>query len=108
LTTEELKQYDGSDPKKPYLPCYQVRKVYDVTEGRSYYGPGGSYAFFSGRDAAKGYITGCFQKHLTHDLRGLTEDQIKSLSSWSDFYEKSDKYFYVGEVVHEPIDPNSP
>jgi hypothetical protein len=38
----------------------------------------------------------------------LKEDQIKSLVHWQDFYHKSDKYFYVGRVIHPEIDPNSP
>ena len=37
------------------------------------YGPGGSYAHFAGVDAARAYVSGCFQEDLTHDLRGLEE-----------------------------------
>jgi hypothetical protein len=40
------------------------------------YGPGGSYSFFAGRDAARGFITGCFQEDLTPDLRGVEEMYI--------------------------------
>ncbi|KAJ3247546.1 hypothetical protein HDU78_003959 [Chytriomyces hyalinus] len=108
LTTEELKQYDGKDPNKPVYLAINGR-VYDVTAGRDkYYGPGGGYSFFSGVDAARAYITGCFQTHLTHDLRGLSQAEIDSLSTWSDFYEKHDIYFYVGQVVHEPIPDDAP
>ena len=32
----------------------------------------------------------------------------KSLASWEEFYDDHDKYFYVGRVVREPIDPTSP
>jgi hypothetical protein len=31
----------------------------------------------AGRDASRSFVTGCFQTHLTHDLRGLTDDQLK-------------------------------
>jgi hypothetical protein len=98
-----------------------------VSSGRSYYGKGGGYNFFAGKDAARAYITGCFETHLTHDLRGLSEEQIavsvdlddpvflpankhfvKSLSQWSDFYENNDKYFYVGQVIHKPIPEDAP
>ncbi|KAJ3369186.1 hypothetical protein GGF31_005467 [Allomyces arbusculus] len=108
FTPEELKQYDGTDPSKPiYLAI--MGDVFDVTEGRSYYGPGGGYHFFAGRDAARAYITGCFQTHLTHDIRGLTPDQIKGIDDWRQFYTSgSEKYFKVGRVVHEPIDPKTP
>ncbi|TPX34491.1 hypothetical protein SmJEL517_g02804 [Synchytrium microbalum] len=104
---EELKLYDGSDPTKPiYLAI--VGKVYDVSAGRRHYGPDGSYAFFAGRDAGRAYVTGCFQTHLTHDMRGLSEEQLKSLDTWQNFYRDHKEYFYVGEIDYPPIDPNSP
>lgn len=37
------------------------------------YGPGGSYNFFTGRDATRAFVTGCFQEDLTHDLSGVEE-----------------------------------
>jgi hypothetical protein len=37
------------------------------------YGPGGGYAFFSGRDATRAFVTGCFVEDLTPDLRGAEE-----------------------------------
>ncbi|KAJ3163236.1 hypothetical protein HDU86_002406 [Geranomyces michiganensis] len=111
LTTEELKAFDGSVPGKPIYIAING-DVYDVSVSPQYYGyvdgKPGSYNFFAGKDAARAYITGCFKTDLTHDLRGLNEAQIRSLQTWSDFYAKSDKYFRVGKVVHEPIDPDSP
>lgn len=52
-------------------------EVFDVTKSKGWYTPGGSYHFFAGRDAARAYATGCFQEHLTHDLRGLNDNQLK-------------------------------
>lgn len=40
------------------------------------YGPGGGYAFFAGRDATRGFLTGCFAEDLTPDLRGVEEMYI--------------------------------
>ncbi|CAG8502151.1 4761_t:CDS:2 [Ambispora leptoticha] len=109
FTLEELSKYDGSDPD---LPIYLAinGEVFDVTQGRDYYGKGGSYGFFSGRDASRAYITGCFSSpsHLSHDLRGLTPDQLKSLEGWASFYRDHHTYFKVGRVALPPIDPNSP
>ncbi|KAJ3042354.1 hypothetical protein HDV00_007488 [Rhizophlyctis rosea] len=107
FTTKELAQYDGSDLSKPIYLAING-KVYDVTVGRKHYGPGGSYGTFSGKDAARAYITGCFQTHLTHDLRGLSEKEIQQLDHWINFYANHKEYFYVGRVIHDPIDPNSP
>ncbi len=39
ITLEELLKFDGSDPARPILFAVQGR-VYDVTEGKSFYGPG--------------------------------------------------------------------
>jgi len=82
--------------------------VYDVTAGRDYYGKGGSYEFFAGKDAGRAFATGCFDTHLTHDLRGLTAAQLKDVDGWQEFYDSHAKYFRVGRVLHQPIDPDSP
>jgi hypothetical protein len=104
--------------------------VFDVTAGASFYAkPDGGYSFFSGVDASRSYSTGCFETHLTHDIRGLSEKQVKvrsclfspskpidprlprnkqAIKDWRDFYLKSKKYFKVGTVLNPPIDPDSP
>ncbi|CAG8559998.1 9660_t:CDS:2 [Cetraspora pellucida] len=107
FTEEELAKYDGSDPN---LPIYIALngEVFDVTSGKHYYGKGGGYSFFAGKDASRAYITGCFQTHLTHDLRGLTPQQIKDIENWASFYRDHHSYFKVGIVMHPPIDPSSP
>lgn len=112
LTLDELKQYDGSNPSLPiYVGVYG--KVYDVTRSRHVYGPRGPYGFFSGKDAARAFSTGCFNKpdEFTYDLRGLNLDEaMVDIKKWQDFFENNKKYWYVGTVVHEPIvgDPPSP
>lgn len=47
--------------------------IFDVSANRMMYGPGGSYNFFTGRDATRAFVTGCFQDDLTHDLAGVEE-----------------------------------
>ncbi|KAF4550665.1 Cytochrome P450-like protein 89 [Elsinoe fawcettii] len=75
LTDAELAAYDGTDPNKPiYLALNGT--IYDVTAGRNYYGPGGMYGFFSGKDASRAFITGCFDIDLTPDTRGIEEMYI--------------------------------
>lgn len=69
MTDAELLGYDGSDPSKPiYLALNGT--IYDVSSARHTYGPGGSYHVFAGKDAARGFITGCFAEDSTPDLRG--------------------------------------
>lgn len=72
LTPSQLSLYNGTDPS---LPIYLAvnGSVFDVSANRPTYGPGGSYHFFSGRDATRAFVTGCFQEDLTPDLRGVEE-----------------------------------
>ncbi|CDH57612.1 cytochrome b5 [Lichtheimia corymbifera JMRC:FSU:9682] len=107
FTEQELLKYDGSNPN---LPIYLAidGDVYDVTAGRGWYGHVSSYGHFAGRDAARAYVTGCFKDHLTHDLRGLSEAQIKGVEHWKKFYANHHTYYKVGRVLHDPIDPNTP
>jgi len=103
----QLAAFDGTDPTKPIYLAIDS-DVYDVSANRRTYGPGGSYHFMAGKDAARAFVTGCFQTHQTHDLRGLEKDELASLDHWKKFFAKSDKYAKIGWVHHEPIDPKSP
>ena len=72
LTPAELAAFDGTDPKKPlYLAINGT--IYDVTPGARMYGPGGSYHWFAGVDAARAYVTGCFSTDRTPDMRGVED-----------------------------------
>lgn len=82
--------------------------VYDVTLGGGWYGKGGSYHHFAGKDAARAYVTGCFQDHLTHDTRGLSEEQLKGIAHWKKFYDRHHKYHKIGRVLHDPIPADAP
>ncbi|TWU78841.1 hypothetical protein ED733_007485 [Metarhizium rileyi] len=91
LTERELLVYDGSDPLKPlYLAINGT--IYDVSGNRRMYGPGGSYNVFAGRDAARGFVTGCFAEDQTADLRGV-EDMFLPLDD-----PDVDKYFTTAEM----------
>jgi predicted heme/steroid binding protein len=73
ITKEELKQYDG---KNEGLPVYLAIKgkvsmkihlinscvceIFDVTAGKKHYGPEGGYGYFSGKDASRAFVSGCF------------------------------------------------
>jgi len=74
LTDAQLKEYDGSDPDKPlYLAINGT--IYDVSIGRNFYGPGGHYGHFAGRDANRAWVTECWdsEAELTHDMRGVID-----------------------------------
>jgi len=104
ITKEQLKQYNGEDPKKKiYLAFLGI--VYDVSKGETHYSPGGSYSMFTAKDASRAFITGDFSEAgLTDDLTGIKTDSFNGVKEWSDFYEKS--YRRVGRLVGAFYDQN--
>lgn len=80
-------------------------RVFDVSSGRNFYGPGGPYENFAGRDASRGLACGSFDEGmLTKDLEGpldtlsdLGADEMESLRGWEERFES--KYLVVGKLV---------
>jgi len=109
LTLDELAKYDGSDPELPIYFSIEGA-LYDVSEGRSYYGKGGGYSALSGHECARAFATSCLHKksQFTHDLRDLKPRHIKSLNHWRDFYANHPTYVRVGRVELPPIDASGP
>lgn len=62
----------------------------------------------AGRDASRAFITGCFETHLTHDLRGLSDKELEALDQWKSFFAEHAKYYRIGRAILPPIDPSSP
>lgn len=98
-----MKAFDGSDPKKPvYVALDGI--IYDVSEGRGVYGPGGSYNKLAGRDATRAFITGCFDTDLHPDVRGA-EDlymPVTPAEAQADGRKVEDKYWKALEGAQEP------
>nr|ABK23222.1 unknown [Picea sitchensis] len=96
VTEEELKAYDGSDPKKPLLMAIKGQ-IYDVTQSRMFYGPGGPYALFAGKDASRALAKMSFEeKDLTGDIEGLGPFELDALQDWE--YKFMGKYVKVGQI----------
>ncbi len=49
FTKESLARYDGTDASLPIYLAFEGN-VYDVTEGKRFYEPGGAYDFLAGTD----------------------------------------------------------
>ncbi|XP_028117781.1 membrane steroid-binding protein 1-like [Camellia sinensis] len=96
VTEEELKVYDGSDPKRPLLMAIKGQ-IYDVTQSRMFYGPGGPYALFAGKDASRALAKMSFEEQdLTGDISGLGPFELDALQDWE--YKFMTKYAKVGSV----------
>ncbi|KAG2548034.1 hypothetical protein PVAP13_9KG133200 [Panicum virgatum] len=96
VSEEELRQYDGSDPKKPLLMAIKGQ-IYDVSQSRMFYGPGGPYALFAGKDASRALAKMSFEpQDLTGDISGLGPFELDALQDWE--YKFMSKYVKVGTV----------
>ncbi|KVI10150.1 membrane steroid-binding protein 1-like [Cynara cardunculus var. scolymus] len=96
VTDEELKAYDGTDPKKPLLMAIKGQ-IYDVSQSRMFYGPGGPYALFAGKDASRALAKMSFEeKDLNGDLTGLGVFELDALQDWE--YKFMSKYAKVGSI----------
>lgn len=103
FTPPTLLPYNGTNNMPVYLA---VRgRVFDVTSGRNFYGPGGPYQNFAGRDASRGLACGSFDEEmLTKDLQapldkldGLGAEELEALRGWEERFEE--KYLVVGRLV---------
>ncbi|KAI9843537.1 MAG: hypothetical protein M1838_002590 [Thelocarpon superellum] len=102
-TPRTLLPFNGTGKAPIYLA---VRgNVYDVTPGRTFYGPGGPYSNFAGRDASRGLACQSFDEEmLTLDLDApldplddLDPAQIEALDGWEETFQG--KYLKVGRLV---------
>lgn len=105
FTPPELVPFNGENGKPIY---FAVRgQVFDVSSGRNFYGPGGPYENFAGRDASRGLACGSFDEDMLtknlhgplDDLKDLDEEQMSSLADWESRF--LEKYLVVGKLVAE-------
>ncbi|EFJ04266.1 hypothetical protein SELMODRAFT_228191 [Selaginella moellendorffii] len=97
ITAGELKKFDGSDPTLPV--CVAIRgKVYNVSSATNFYGPGGPYAVFAGKDASRGLAKMSTKPdEVSGPLDDLSEKEMTTLLDWEKKF--SDKYPVVGGIV---------
>lgn len=63
-----------------------------------FYGPGGPYALFAGKDASRALALMSFDpKDLTGNTEGLSASELEVLQDWE--YKFMEKYVKVGQLV---------
>eukprot|EP00976_Prorocentrum_cordatum_P058458 1172818-Prorocentrum_minimum.AAC.6 len=99
FTYEKLKLYSGEDESKPLLLGAKGR-VFDVTPGKDFYGPGGPYAAFAGHDAtvalAKMKVDSSLM-NIPRPTAALSLSEKDILNDWVLKFEM--KYKVVGKLV---------
>ncbi|XP_021307376.1 membrane-associated progesterone-binding protein 4 isoform X2 [Sorghum bicolor] len=86
-TVEELSPYNGTNEGLPILLAI-LGSVFDVTKGRSHYGPGGGYHHFTGSIV----FTGMHHGHLFLEIL-----QVNSIVDWRKFY--FERYIFAGKLI---------
>ncbi|KAL3645857.1 Bifunctional protein GlmU [Castilleja foliolosa] len=98
LTAQQLKNYDGTDPSKPIYVAIRGQ-IYDVSTGKSFYGPGGDYCVFAGKDASRALAKmSKDERDVVPNLDGVTEKEIGVLDDWEKKFQA--KYPIVGTVSY--------
>eukprot|EP00127_Corallochytrium_limacisporum_P005211 Clim_evm28s201 gene=Clim_evmTU28s201 len=102
-TPEDLKAFDGTNPQGTVLIGVK-HKIYDCTPGKDFYGPGGPYANFAGRDATRALAKMSTKvEDIGPDRLPKWDDLPKGeLDVLKDWVEKFDfKYDHVGDLVEK-------
>ncbi|KAH8109069.1 cytochrome b5 [Phellopilus nigrolimitatus] len=101
-TAKTLAPFDGRDGRRILLAIKGT--VFDVTAGRSFYGPDGPYGNFAGRDASRGMAKQSFDLDMLtpidqplDKLDDLTPSEIGNMDGWIEHF--SNKYIICGELV---------
>ncbi|XP_060960362.1 membrane steroid-binding protein 2-like [Cannabis sativa] len=106
ITHQELSAYNGSDPNKPLLISIKGQ-IYDVSSSRMFYGPGGPYAMFTGKEASRALALLSFKpQDMNDNFEDLGPDELQVLEDWEDKF--IDKYPKVGKLVKQSIQTEEP
>lgn len=97
MAEQDLKAFDGSDASKPIYVAIKGR-IFDVSAGKSFYGPGGPYCMFAGKDASRALAKmSKNEEDVLASLDGLSDKELGVLADWEKKFEA--KYPIVGRVA---------
>lgn len=98
-----LEKFNGRDDPKVFIAIQGT--VFDVTQGKAFYGPGGPYENFAGRDASRGLALNSFDPSVLTAvdqpldlLTDLSATEKESLDNWKSHFEN--KYKVVGTLLN--------
>lgn len=97
-TASELAEFgDGVDGRPILISMFG--RVYDVSSGSKFYGPGGMYQDFAGNDVTYALSTGCRTfECLRTPAEGLDDKLLNEGKRWLSFFHLHDKYPLVGKM----------
>ena len=100
---EELAEFDARTlpdcAETPPLLLAVRGRIYYVSTGKAFYGPGRSYHKLVGKDATRAFCTGCLEPAcLIANTAGLSAAQLREAEKWIELSELHDKYKLVGQL----------
>jgi len=114
FTTKQLRHFDGTvdestdEPKGVYLSAGGT--VFDVSSGRNFYGPGGPYEMFAGRECGAALATMSFDESLLDDLSACESLGVggkAELDNWLEKFEHYRCYPIKGRLLPDARLPSS-
>eukprot|EP00934_Nitzschia_sp_Nitz4_P006155 Nitzschia sp. Nitz4//scaffold328_size19456//18675//19322//NITZ4_008725-RA/size19456-processed-gene-0.26-mRNA-1//-1//CDS//3329547986//6145//frame0 len=109
FTEEELWEFgqgallDEDEEGKLLFSVYG--RIYDVSAGSKFYGPGSRYHMFLGRDVTYALGSGCrTDECLEKTPQDLDDKQTQEALRWLSFFQLHDKYPYVGKLESNPLE----
>ena len=96
----EVSARDGSDDDVDVWLAI-MGKVFNVTEGRGFYGKEGPYSVFGAKDATGYFVSGKFDEDSANsvDYSNLDEKEIDNLKHWYTFYTQNPNYPQIGVMI---------
>ncbi|KAJ1643435.1 Dihydrodipicolinate synthase [Coemansia erecta] len=105
-TLKELSNYDGNHGTSPALLLGLNGKVYDVSSGANFYGPGKAYNVLAGRDSTRALAKASLKAEDIPgpdddpvDAMGLSESELETLKGWEQ--RLAAKYAVCGRLVSQ-------
>ncbi|GAX28145.1 hypothetical protein FisN_6Lh033 [Fistulifera solaris] len=115
FTAQQLRHFNGEleddGPNPQHKPVYLsvAGTVFDVSDGRNFYGPGGPYAAFAGRECGIALSKYAFDEQyldIPVDRTQLNAGERMELDQWLEKFQYYRNYPLVGKLIFEMPDPH--
>ncbi len=114
FTQKQLRYFDGkvSETTNESKPVYLsvAGTIFDVSKGREFYGPGGPYEMFAGRECGAALATMSFDESLLDNMSAIDTlgkgDKVE-LENWLEKFEHYRCYPIKGRLVPDDKLPSS-
>mmetsp|Transcript_3215 Transcript_3215/g.4624 ORF Transcript_3215/g.4624 Transcript_3215/m.4624 type:complete len:115 (-) Transcript_3215:30-374(-) len=102
MKAEELAQYNGTDRPEIYIAVTSIMDdkttIFDMTSAKDFYGPGGPYGLFAGKNASHGLAKSSLdEKEVVGDVNSLSDAEKDTLHGW--YMKYVSKYPQVGTLT---------